>query len=424
MEMTMASLRKTIIDLARHRKRWEEMQQGGPMRRPPGATGHLQTVEGFGSNPGHLALRVHVPASMRRAAPLVVVLHGCTQTAASYDDGSGWSRLADEHGFALAFPEQRSENNPKLCFNWFDPRHTARGLGEAQSVAQMIEHMIVAHGLDRSRIYITGLSAGGAMTAVMLATYPELFAAGAIIAGLPYGSANDVQQAFQSMFNGRVRTAREWGHLVRRASPHRGPWPKVSIWHGSDDTTVKPINAEELAKQWTDVHGLRLADGERLGQGDVSGRRWRDGAGETLVEEVLVQGLAHGTPVDGRLDGFGASPPPFMLDVGISSTRRLAAGWGLTGHEKGRGSAAAWMGHVPAPVLRDPVPSVRANDASPNQHWPNQASSSQAASSQAASSHDSPRQEKNRPEDANRHPSLRVGEVIDRALRRAGLLGR
>jgi feruloyl esterase len=423
--MTMASLRKTIIDLARHRKRWEDLQRGGPMGRPSGGTGRLQTVEGFGSNPGHLALRVHVPAGLRRGAPLVVVLHGCTQTAASYDDGSGWSRLADEHGFAVAFPEQRSENNPKLCFNWFDPRHTARGGGEAQSIAQMVEHMVLAHGLDRSRIHITGLSAGGAMTAVMLATYPELFAAGAIIAGLPYGAANDVQQAFQSMFNGRVRTAREWGQLVRGASPHRGPWPKVSIWHGSDDTTVKPVNAEELAKQWTEVHGLRLADGERLGQGAVSSRRWRDAAGETLVEEVLVRGLAHGTPVDGRVDGFGASPPPFMLDVGISSTRRLAAGWGLTADATGQASVATLTGHSLAPVLRDPIPPGHAGPAAPRADAESFGGERQPwAGNDASPRQDAPGQEKNRRGHANPHPSLRVGEVIDRALRQAGLLGR
>jgi poly(hydroxyalkanoate) depolymerase family esterase len=406
----MASLRKTIIELAQNRKRWENMRRGGLGWRPPsGGTGRLRKIEGFGFNPGRLALYAYVPARMREGAPLVVVLHGCTQTAASYDEGSGWSRLADDHGFAVAFPEQRSENNGKLCFNWFDPRHTERGRGEAQSIAQMIEHMVVVHGLDRSRIYITGLSAGGAMTSVMLATYPELFAAGGVIAGLPFGAAQDVQQAFESMFNGRVRSAAEWGRLVRRASPNRGPWPKISIWHGTDDRTVTPINAGELAKQWTDVHGLRLADDERLGQGPISARRWRNASGETLVEEVLVRGLAHGTPVDGRVDGFGPSPPPFMLDVGISSTRRLAASWGLTGDV--RDFLAPRRGHVPPEHAehlgaRDthahglggqrPRP---INDASP------------------------PRQEKNRPAAANAPPSLRVGEVIERALRRAGLLG-
>ncbi len=409
----MASLRNTIIGLAQNRKRWEDMQRHGLGRRPFVGTGRLQPVEGFGSNPGRLLLRAHVPPGMRRGAPLVVVLHGCTQTAASYDNGSGWSRLADEHGFAVAFPEQRSENNAKLCFNWFDPRHTERGFGEAQSIAQMIEHMVVAYGLDRRRIYITGLSAGGAMTSVMLATYPELFAAGAVIAGLPFGAAHDVQQAFESMFDGRVRSAGEWGRLVRRASPHRGPWPKISIWHGTDDRTVTPVNAEELAKQWTDVHGLRLADDERLGQGPISVRRWRDASGETLVEEVLVRGLAHGTPVDGRVDGFGPSPPPFMLDVGLSSTRRLAEGWGLTGNAKAREFLVPLISHVrPEHAGHLEARDAQAPGPGGQQHRPpgNEASP--------------PRQEKNRPPAANAYPSLRVGEVIDGALRRAGLLGR
>ncbi|TIL83807.1 MAG: PHB depolymerase family esterase, partial [Mesorhizobium sp.] len=113
------------------------------------------------------------------AAPLVVVLHGCTQTAAGYDDGSGWSQLADQEGFTLLFPEQQRANNPNLCFNWFVPGDTKRNGGEALSIRQMIGAVVVEYGLDRKRIFITGLSAGGAMTSVMLACYPEVFAGGA-----------------------------------------------------------------------------------------------------------------------------------------------------------------------------------------------------------------------------------------------------
>ena len=135
--------------------------------------------------------RYYLPENLPEGAPLVVVLHGCTQSAAGYDRGSGWSQLADQAGFALLFAEQQRANNPNLCFNWFLPTDTKRNFGEALSIRQMIETLVLAHGLDRKRIFVTGLSAGGAMASVMLATYPEVFAGGAIIAGLPYGSAND-----------------------------------------------------------------------------------------------------------------------------------------------------------------------------------------------------------------------------------------
>ncbi|RVD47672.1 PHB depolymerase family esterase, partial [Mesorhizobium sp. M7A.F.Ca.ET.027.03.2.1] len=113
-----------------------------------------------------------MPADLPDGAPLVVVLHGCTQNAAGYDRHSGWSQLADEGGFALLYPEQQRANNPNLCFNWFLPADTARDRGEVFSIRQMIETMVVAHGLDRKQIFVTGLSAGGAMAAAMIATYP------------------------------------------------------------------------------------------------------------------------------------------------------------------------------------------------------------------------------------------------------------
>jgi poly(3-hydroxybutyrate) depolymerase len=121
----------------------------------------------------------------------------------------------------------------------------------------MVAHMLATHRLDPARVFVTGLSAGGAMAAVMLATHPEVFAAGAIIAGLPYGAAASMQEAFEAMASGRPRTAIAWAAQVRAAAPHHsGPWPRVSIWQGEADTTVRPVNAGELLKQWTALHGL------------------------------------------------------------------------------------------------------------------------------------------------------------------------
>ena len=149
----------------------------------PGQRSPLVETTGFGSNPGNLRMFSFAPHNLQPAPGLVVVLHGCGQTAAAYDLGAGWSTLAKHYGFALLMPQQQPLNNANGCFNWFNPEDTERDSGEACSIRQMIAHAVKEIGIDRERIFVTGLSAGGAMTSVMLATYPEVFAGGAIIAG-------------------------------------------------------------------------------------------------------------------------------------------------------------------------------------------------------------------------------------------------
>ena len=121
------------------------------------------------------------------------------QTAEDYDHGSGWSTLADQYCFALLFPQQIRANNAIRAFNWFEPADSHRGAGEALSIYEMIEQVVNDHSIDPRRIFITGLSAGGAMTSVMLASYPDLFAGGAIIAGLPYVGGLSLMQALDLM---------------------------------------------------------------------------------------------------------------------------------------------------------------------------------------------------------------------------------
>ena len=183
----------------------------------------------FGANPGDLRMFSFVPGDQRarQRLPLVVVLHGCGQNAAGYDVGAGWSALAESFGFALLMPEQKHSNNANGCFNWFVPEDTTRDSGEAASIRQMVARMVRDHNIDETRIFVTGLSAGGAMTSVMLATYPDVFAGGAVIAGLPYGVATNLQQALNAMYQSRPHPAAELGDLVRNASPHHGPWPKI-----------------------------------------------------------------------------------------------------------------------------------------------------------------------------------------------------
>ena len=167
------------------------------------------------------------------------------------------------------------------------------------------------------------------MTNVMLATYPEVFAAGAVIAGLPYGSARTVHEAFRSMFSGASRSAHDWGALVREASPHDGPWPRVSIWHGEADATVVPSNAQEIVKQWSDVHNLPHHATSQETHELHHLRQWRDEMGELRMEEHLIAGMSHGAPLTSVAgEGVGVAGP-FMLDVGISSTLEIARFFGL-----------------------------------------------------------------------------------------------
>ena len=279
----------------------------------------LVRFAGAAANPGALDAFIHVPPGLPPLSPLVVVLHGCTQTAAGYDHGAGWSALADAHGFAVLYPQQRKANNPNGCFNWFEPGDTARGHGEAASIAELTAAAVAAHDLDPARVFVTGLSAGGAMTAVMLATYPERFAAGAVIAGLPFGSAHDVQSALAAMARPSQRSDTALAAAVRQASPHRGRWPRLSVWHGDADHTVAAGNGEALARQWAAVHGLAAAPTtERRGTHQV--RRWLDGGGMVQVEAWTIAGLGHGVPVDAALP-----PAPYFIPAGIDSTAHIAA---------------------------------------------------------------------------------------------------
>ncbi len=297
----------------------------------PGPRSPLVETTDFGSNPGALRMFSFAPDNLQPAPGLVVVLHGCGQTAAAYDLGAGWSTLAKHYGFALLMPQQQPFNNANGCFNWFNPDDTARERGEACSIRQMIARAIADIGIDRDRIFVTGLSAGGAMTSVMLATYPEIFAGGAIIAGLPFGVASNVREALSGMLQSPPRPAAELGDLVRNASNHKGPWPKLSVWHGSADRTVHPANADEIVKQWLDVHQLPSAP---MSEGEVDGyprQVWWNADGETIVESYTITDMAHGTPLGiGDNDKRYGTQGAFLIEAGISSSYHIAHFFGLT----------------------------------------------------------------------------------------------
>lgn len=294
----------------------------------------LRPLRDFGPNPGRLTAHSFVPPDLKPGAPPVVILHGCTQNAELYDRGSGWSQLAARDGFALLYPEQTRANNSNLCFNWFQPSDARRGQGETRSISQMIAAMVDRHQLDPARVFITGLSAGGAMTSVMLATYPELFAGGAVIAGLPFGCARSLGEALGQMRGSDSAMRRILERRARAAADHSGRMPSLSVWHGTSDSIVDPSNAGALIDQWRDLYGMGGATGMVEPVGRHRREVWSDASGRAMIERYDIRGMGHGVPLaSGGPDPVGA-PGPHMLEAGISSTNRIAQFWGIS--EAGR----------------------------------------------------------------------------------------
>lgn len=287
-------------------------------------------VTGFGSNPGNLRMFKYVPPGLPANAPLVVAMHGCSQSAASYDAETGWQMLAQRWQFALLLPQQQSANNSSTCFNWFEAGDTARGSGEALSIKQMVDRMQADHSGDPARVYVTGLSAGGAMTSAMMAAYPEIFAGGAIVAGLPYRCATSQSAAFSCMNPGTDLTPAQWGDKVRAASSHSGAWPIVSIWHGDGDYVVRPANLTESMQQWTNVHGIDQTADVSDTVGGFPHKVYKDAGGTPRVETYTITGMGHATPVDpGTGETQCGTAGAYILDVNLCSSYYIGHFWSL-----------------------------------------------------------------------------------------------
>ena len=262
-----------------------------------------QAVTGFGTNPGNLNMYSYTPIGITGKVPLVVAMHGCTENAPTFAAQSGWDKLADNHKFYVIYPEQNSANNSSTCFNWFQPGDQNRDQGEAYSIKQMIDYMKTHYSIDTTQIFATGLSAGACMTSVMLACYPDVFSAGAIMAGAAFKAANNSTNAVYAMDGLVTYSPIVWGDSVRAEFPsYIGPYPRVAVYQGSADYVVSPANETEIMKQWTNVHGAdQTADAvinSFNGNSLVTKNIYNDNNGNEVVETYTISGMPHGIALD------------------------------------------------------------------------------------------------------------------------------
>jgi len=318
----------------------------------------LTAVASFGANPGALTMYKYVPQGLPVNRPLVVVMHGCTQTAASMET-AGWNKLADQYQFAVLYPQQSSSNNPVSCFNWAgeygDTANLTRGQGENQSVISMIDNMHTTHGTDNAKVFITGFSAGAAFVPVMLATWPERFAGASIMEGIPYKCATSVNGAYSCQSPGSNKSASEWGNLVRGAYAYSGARPRVQIWVGTSDTTVVPMNGTELVEQFTDAFGTDSTADETEMIGTSTRTGYKQGS-QVVVELYTVQGMSHAVAVGAEgTTTCPASTAAYFEAKGICSTLRAAKFFGLTGSSTTPGGSADPTVSIVSPANGDTV---------------------------------------------------------------------
>lgn len=287
--------------------------------------------EDFGDNPGKLLMRAYVPKTLKPGAPLVVALHHCFQKADDYAAETGWLDLADTYGFAVLMPEQRAFNDPNYCFQWFNDWQQGAAGDEPVSIHAMIVAMLEAYPLDSRRVFVTGLSAGGSMALILMASYPDLINAGGVFGSLPIGQTDIMLTAPVAMLGFGSSDARTLAARITSHSDWPGPWPRLSVWQGSDDLMVAPSNGPRVRDQWLGLVGLADQHPRHDRIGPYARQTWVDAAGTPVVQFTALEGVGHSVPVDAQ-HGCGVVPKgasQLVSDVGVCSSLELLKFWGV-----------------------------------------------------------------------------------------------
>lgn len=285
---------------------------------PTASAASLVEVTGFGANPSNLRMHLFVPDSLPANPAVLVAIHYCTGSGPAFFSGSQFDELASRHGFIVIYP---SATRSGSCFDVSSPQALRRdGGSDPVGIRSMLSYVQQRYTTDARRVFVTGVSSGAMMTQVMLANYPDVFAAGSAYAGVPASCfATTNGSGWNSECSGgRVdRTAQQWGDVVRAAYPgYTGARPRVQLWHGTQDETLSHVNFGESVEQWTNVHGLGQApastDSPAAG---YTRTRYGSSGPQAPVEAISMAGVAHNLPVDAAqaIRFFGldqASPEP------------------------------------------------------------------------------------------------------------------
>jgi poly(hydroxyalkanoate) depolymerase family esterase len=277
--------------LTRGVQRPPETKVGRPASVPEGG----RFVErSYTNGAGTRSYKLYIPSSYTgQAVPLIVMLHGCTQNPDDFATGTRMNALAEEHTFLVAYPAQAGNANMQKCWNWFQASDQQRGRGEPSIIAGITGQVVEEYNVAEGRVYIAGMSAGGAMAAIMGATYPDLYAAIGVHSGLAPGSAHDMPSAFTAMRQGGPVTVR-----TETSGGERTEIVPTIVFHGDRDTTVHPRNGDRLLAH---LDGGRNGSSPRVRtrQGQVPGGyeytrfTYYDADGRAIVERWSVHGLAH-----------------------------------------------------------------------------------------------------------------------------------
>lgn len=302
------------------------------------AQSQMPEIKNFGSNPGNLKMYFHAPNSTWGSSlkkPMVIVLHGCSQTAEIVARQSGWNKLADENGFYVLYPQQLFYNNTAECFNWFNRNDVLKDKGEVLSISEMISYTVNSYLIDTTQIFIYGLSAGAVMSVSMLSDYPDLFKAGAVLGGGAFMCAINPLEAMSMMNQPHFKSPEELGELVRNQNPdYTGNIPRLIIIHGEKDFVVNYKNSGELIKQWTNVMGIDSTPSIKIDSfnhvSDLTKYSWLDKNRNEIIIFYSFKSLGHAVPVDpGYGKNQGGEIGLFATDKNFFSTYYIAKNFGL-----------------------------------------------------------------------------------------------